>query len=154
MNRLKAVLPALFVLFAGCGKDYDTDELVADLKGGDQAASSKAQEKIIEIGDDLSDPLISILRDETQQSKHLLVAETFSRMQAAGTLREYRANKVAGVLGDVVRNKTAPPETRLKITNMLGEFKAPTAVRPLVSVLLSSEGELRKASVSSLKKIG
>jgi HEAT repeat protein len=154
MNRLKAVLPALFVLFAGCGKDYDTDELVADLKGGDQDASAKAQEKIIEIGDDLSDPLISILRDETQQAKHLLVAETFGRMQAAGTLREYRANKVAGVLGDVVRNKNTPPETRLRITNMLGEFKAPTAVRPLVSVLLSSEGELRKASESSLKKIG
>lgn len=154
MIRLKAALPLICVLFAGCGKDHDPDELVTLLKGSDQAAVTRAQAKIVEIGDDLSDPLISILRDENQQDKHLLVAETFSKMQAAGTLREYRANKVAGVLGDAVRNKNTPLETRLKITNMLGEFKAPTAVRPLISVLLSGEDELREASQSALKKIG
>jgi HEAT repeat protein len=154
MNRLNAALSIVCVLFAGCGKDHDPDELVAHLKGSDQALVTKAQAKIVEVGDDLSDPLISILRDESQQDKHLLVAETFSKMQAAGTLREYRANKVAGVLGDVIRNKKTPHQTRLEVTNMLGDFRAPTAVRPLVSVLLSGDDALRKASESSLKKIG
>jgi HEAT repeat protein len=143
-----------FVLLAGCGRKADPDELAKGILSDTEAVASEAQAKVVEAGDDMADRLISILRDEHQRAKHLRIVKAFAEMQKRETLKDFKINKVAGVLGDVLRDKETAREARLEIARALGGFKAPTAVRPLIAVISSEDKELAEASTASLTQLG
>ena len=71
MKLLRALFLPLFlsVLFAGCGKKYDPDELIQDFLSSDSTASEKAQAKLVEVGEPMVDQLISLLREKTVRNR-------------------------------------------------------------------------------------
>jgi len=157
MSRLKALSTvglAVAIALSGCGQKMETDELVKVVLSDDESAAAAASAKLVEAGDEIADRLISILRDEHLRSKHLRIVKIFQAMQEAGTLKDFKINKVAGVLGDVLRDKGTAEETKLEIAQALANFKAPTAVRPLIAVLDSESEALRGASMASLTQLG
>ena len=145
----------LFIaLVAGCGQRYDPDELAKGILSEDENKRAAASQRLVEVGDDMVERLISILRDEKQRPRHKDIAEIFAKMQEAGTLKDFKANKVAGVLGDVMRHKLTDGETKIRIAQILGDIPAPTAIRPLIAVLGWDDEELAAASMASLAKLG
>jgi len=157
MFRLKAfsiVGLGIAIALSGCGQKMDTDELVKGVLGDNESEAAAASEKMVEAGDEVADRLISILRDEHLRLKHLRIVKIFLEMQKAGTLKDFKINKVAGVLGDVLRDKETAAETKLEIAQALANFKAPTSVRPLIAVLDSDSEALRDASMASLTELG
>ena len=155
MKLLRALFLPLFlsVLFAGCGQKYDPDELIKDFLSSDITASEKAQAGLVEVGEPMVDQLISLLREKTVRNRHLQIAEIFYEMKQKETLKDFRANKVAGVLGDVLRDKETNQETKLRISDILGDFESSTAVRPLIAVL-GTDDDVTNISIQSLTKLG
>lgn len=157
MNNSKkrcVAFPLIWLLIAGCGQKFDPDELVNGILSENSQEAALSRQKIVEIGDEMADRLISILRDEARRPKHQAVAEILHDMLKAGTLRDFKASKVAGVLGDVLRDKQTPVGARHKIAAILGDFKVATAVRPLIAVLGSGDPQIEQLSIDSLSKIG
>ncbi|MBI2190786.1 MAG: HEAT repeat domain-containing protein [Planctomycetes bacterium] len=156
IRRAASLVPLVFavVFLAGCGQKFDPDELTSAFLSQDARESERARKTILEVGDEMSDRLISVLRDETRRVHHQACADLFHDMLRTGVLRDFRANKVAGVLGDVLRDKATAVPTRHRLAQILGDFRVATAVRPLIAVLGTEDAQLERASTESLKKLG